>query len=78
MVVVLRTVKTYRSIRNILASSVVIRLNCRYQADYNSYPHPVRYTHPEIPIEVFFANPRFADFGVLAGVCGGSYLRGTG
>jgi hypothetical protein len=47
-------------------------------ADYSIYPHPVRYTNPEIPMEVFFANPRFADFSVLAGVCGGSSLRGTG
>jgi hypothetical protein len=28
--------------------------------------------------EVFFANPRFADLGVLAWVCVGGSLRGTG
>src|ERR1019366_2126517 len=28
--------------------------------------------------EVFLANPRFAGFGICAGVCGGSSLSGTG
>ena len=28
--------------------------------------------------EVVFANPRFADLGVLAGVCVGGSLLGTG
>jgi hypothetical protein len=27
---------------------------------------------------VFLANPRFAGFGICAGVCGGSSLSGTG
>jgi hypothetical protein len=45
---------------------------------YSSYPHPVRYTNPEIPMEVFIANPRFEDFDVSAGVCGGSSLPGAG
>jgi len=29
-------------------------------------------------LEVFIANPRFEDFDVSAGVCGGSSLPGTG
>ena len=32
----------------------------------------------ESRLEVFFANPRFADCGVCAGVFGGSALPGTG
>jgi hypothetical protein len=28
-------------------------------------------------LEVFFANPRFEDFDISAGVCGGSSLPGT-
>jgi len=29
-------------------------------------------------LEVFIANPRFEDVDVSAGVCGGSFLPGTG
>jgi hypothetical protein len=32
----------------------------------------------KFPLEVFIANPRFEDFDVSAGVCGGSSLPGTG
>jgi hypothetical protein len=29
-------------------------------------------------LEVFLANPRFEDFDVSAGICGGSSVPGTG
>jgi hypothetical protein len=52
---------------------------CREQAR-RVYYGAVFEIKKEIPdkLEVFFAKPRFADFGVCAGVCGGSSLPGTG